>query len=73
MIIYQAEDQGCAYSIDSEGTLFYSPMYQGGGIETQDWCEVDFDTMENEYVQEVKEVQDKLIAMMKSIGEYYQC
>lgn len=73
MIIYTEENIGCAYSIDSEGTLFYSPMYQGGGIETQDWCEVDFDTIENEYVQEVKDVQDKLIAMMKSIGEYYQC
>lgn len=73
MIILTSEQHGCAYSIDSEGTLFYTPMMEGGGIETEDWCDVDFDTMENEYVQEIKDIQDKLIAMMKSIGEYYQC
>ena len=25
MIIYKAESLGCAYSIDSEGALYYSP------------------------------------------------
>ena len=73
MIILTSEQHGCAYSIDSEGTLFYTSMMEGGEIETEDWCDIDFDTMENEYVQEVKDIQDKLIAMMKSIGEYYQC
>jgi len=76
MIILTSEQHGCAYSIDSEGTLFYTSMMEGGGIETEDWCEVDFMSMfgEEEYLRfEVDDIHDKLIAMMKSIGEYYQC
>ena len=41
MIVLTAENQGCAYSIDSEGTLFYTPKYQDGSINLEDWCEVD--------------------------------
>ena len=41
MIILTVENQGCAYSIDSEGTLFYTPQYQDGSINLEDWCEVD--------------------------------
>ena len=76
MIILTSEQHGCAYSIDSEGTLFYTPMMVGGGIETMDWCEVDFMSMsgEEQSIQdEVNNVEEKLIAMSKSIGEYYQC
>ena len=41
MIVLTAENQGRAYSIDSEGTLFYTPQYQDGSINLEDWCEVD--------------------------------
>jgi hypothetical protein len=76
MIILTSEQHGCAYSIDSEGTLFYTPMMEGGGIETMDWCEVDFMSMsgEEQSIQdEVNNIEEQLITMSKSIGEYYQC
>ena len=70
MIILTSDKQGCAYSIDSEGTLFYTPMYIGGGIETQDWIEVEpVDELDEE---DVNVIHEKLIAMNKAIGEYYQ-
>ena len=70
MIILTSDNQGCAYSIDSEGTLFYTPMYIGGGIETQDWIEVEpVDELDEE---DVNVIHEKLIAMNKAIGEYYQ-
>ena len=70
MIILTSDKQGCAYSIDSEGTLYYTPMYIGGGIETQDWIEVEpVDELDEE---DVNVIHEKLIAMNKAIGEYYQ-
>ena len=75
MIIYQAENQGCAYSIDSEGTLFYTPQYQDGSINLEDWCEVDLMHLmgdEENLRLEVDEIHEQLIKMSKAIGEYYQ-
>ena len=70
MIILTSDNKGCAYSIDSEGTLYYTPMYIGGGIETQDWVEVEpVDELDEE---DVNVIHEKLIAMNKAIGEYYQ-
>ena len=61
------EEMGCAYSIDSEGTLFYSPLYKDETIKTDDWREVE----EIEY-DEQRDAQDKLIKMSKALGEYFQ-
>lgn len=69
------EDHGCAYSIDSEGTLFYTPLNQDNTIDTSDWIEVDFMSLlgEEQEIQDlVNEVHEKLITMMKSVGEYFQ-
>jgi len=56
MIIITCEQLGCAYSIDAEGTLFYSPLMVGGGLETQDWTEVDHLAM----LGEEKQIQDTI-------------
>jgi len=75
MIILTSDKQGCAYSIDSEGTLYYTPMYIGGGIETQEWSEVDLMSLlgEDENLRlEIDEIHQKLIEMSKAIGEYFQ-
>ena len=75
MNIYIAENQGCAYSIDSEGTLFYTPQYQDGTVNLEDWSEVDLMSLmgEEENLRcEVDEIHEKLIAMSKAIGEYFQ-
>ena len=75
MIVLTAENQGCAYSIDSEGTLCYTPKYQDGSINLEDWCEVDLMSLmgEDENLRlEVDQIHEQLITISKAIGEYFQ-
>ena len=75
MIFLTAENQGYASLIDSEGTLFYTPQYQDGSINLEDWCEVDLMHLmgEEENLRlEVDAIHEKLISMSKAIGEYFQ-
>ena len=72
MIVLTLEEKGCAYSIDSEGTLFYTPMSDSGAIRLDDWVDVDFHSIDEDDVTEAQEAQEKLIAMSKAIGEYFQ-
>ena len=67
MTMIICEEMGCAYSIDSEGTLFYSPLFKDGSVRTGYWTEVE----EIEY-DEQRDAQDKLIKMSKALGEYFQ-
>ena len=67
MTMIICEEMGCAYSIDSEGTLFYSPLFIDGSVRTGYWTEVE----EIEY-DEQRDAQDKLIKMSKALGEYFQ-
>ena len=67
MIVLTADNIGCAYSIDSEGTLFYSPLFKDGSVRTGYWTEVE----EIEY-DEQRDAQEKLITMSKALGEYFQ-
>ena len=75
MIIYIAENQGCAYSICSEGALYYTPLYQDGSMNVEDWSEVDLMSLmgEDENLRfEVDDIHDKLISMNKAAGLYHQ-
>ena len=75
MIIYIAENQGCAYSICSEGALYYTPLHQDGSMNVEDWTEVDLMSLmgEEENLRfEVDDIHDKLISMNKAAGFYYQ-
>ena len=75
MIVLTSEDQGCAYSICSEGALYYTPMYQDGSINVEDWCEVDLMSLmgEDENLRlEVYQIREQLITISKAVGEYFQ-
>jgi hypothetical protein len=75
MIVLTCDDHGCAYSIDSEGTLYYTPQYNDGSINVEDWDEVDHMSLlgEEEEVQAlIEEIHEQLIVISKSIGEYYK-
>ena len=75
MIVLTSENNGCAYSIDSEGTLFYTPLYQDGTMNVEDWCEVDLMHLmgEDENLRlEVDNIHNQLIGLSKAIGEYFQ-
>ena len=67
MNVLICDEMGCAYSIDSEGTLYYSPLFIDGTIKTDDWREVEH--IEHD---EQRDSQEKLITMSKALGEYYQ-
>ena len=74
MIIITCEEHGCAYSIDAEGTLFYSPLMVGGGLETEDWTEVDHMAMLGEDERDRKitnRVLEQLILANQALGWYY--
>ena len=74
-IILTSEEHGCAYTMDSEGTLLYTPMYTGGGIETEDWSEVEMNEIEamgEDITREIVNIEQQLITLMKAIGWYYQ-
>ena len=75
MTMIICEEVGCAYSIDSEGTLFYSPLFKDGSVRINYWTEVDMMNLlgEDENMRlEVNNVHEKLITMSKAIGEYFQ-
>ena len=75
MTMIICEEMGCAYSIDSEGTLFYTPQYQDGSINVEDWCEVDLMSLmgEDENLRlEVDQIHEQLITISKAVGEYFQ-
>ena len=75
LIILTSEQNGCAYTIDSEGTLFYTPMYEDNKIDSMDWIEVDYMALlgeEKEISDEINKVHEQLITLNKAIGWYYQ-
>lgn len=65
MILYIPEGHGCAYSIDSEGAMYYTPLLEGGALQLEETAEV-------EDLDDLQEIQDELIAMNKSVGFYFQ-
>jgi len=73
MILYIPEGHGCAYSIDTEGTLFSTPILEGGALYLEETDFVDREELPGGcYEPELQEIHEKLIAISKSVGEYYQ-
>lgn len=71
-VIISSEEFGCAYTVCTEGELFYAPIYEGGGIETMEFDFVDFDTMDEETAEKVERIHSALIDMMKIAGLYFR-
>ena len=67
MIIYTTDNNKGAYSIDDEGTLYYTRINKFGVMKLDDWDFVDVDEMD----EELTEIQNKLIAMNKVNGTYF--
>ena len=73
MILYIPEGHGCAYSIDSEGELFYTPILEGGTLQLEETDLVDYyDAVDNECENEINEIHDKLIELNKTAGFYFK-
>lgn len=74
MLILISEEHGCAYSVDAEGTLFYTPQMVGGAIDAEDWSEVDHMAMlgeEQQIQDQINEVHQQLIVANQALGWYY--
>ena len=74
MIIFTSELLGCAYSIDDEGCLYYTPKYMDDTINLTEWCEVELDELEGEdeeVQEEIQEIWNQLIKANQAIGCYY--
>jgi hypothetical protein len=70
MILFAPEDRSTVYTIDSEGTLYFAPIYSDDTIDFNEFNEYQpLDELDDEDMQMI---QEKLITMMKSIGEYFK-
>jgi len=70
MIILQIDGHGCVYSIDSEGTLYMTPISQSNSIRLDEWIQVEsVDELDDKVVNEI---QEQLITLEKANGTYFQ-
>ena len=71
MIIFTSDELGCAYSIDDEGALYYTPRYMNDTINLMDWCEVDLDECDEDVITEIKGIWNELIKANQAVGSFY--
>jgi hypothetical protein len=71
-ILLIPENHGCAYSIDTEGELYYAPQYQDGTVNVEEFDFVDYESMDDDERNEVEKVHNQLIDVMKTLGYYYK-
>jgi len=70
MIMLQIDGHGCVYSIDSEGTLYTTPISESNSIRLDDWVEVEsVDELDDKVINEI---QEQLITLEKANGTYFQ-
>ena len=69
MILYIPEGHGCAYSIDAEGAMYYTPLLEGGTLYLEETAEVEYNDLQE---KDLQEIQQQLIAMNQSVGVYYR-
>jgi hypothetical protein len=71
-VIVSSEEFGCAYTVCTEGELFYAPVYEDGSISTMEFDFVDFDSMDEETAEKVERIHSVLIDMMSRAGLYFR-
>lgn len=72
-VFLTVEKHGCIYTVCTEGELFYAPIYSDRTVNLEEFDMVDFyDARDNDMEEELNEIQDALIDMMKRAGLYFQ-
>ena len=70
-VFLTVEEHGCVYTVDTEGELFFAPLYQDNSVSLEEFDMVNFG--ENDYDdKELEEVQECLCKMMQTAGLYFQ-
>lgn len=70
-VFLTVENHGCVYTICTEGELFYSPIYQNGTVNFDEFDIVDFDDSDVDS-EELEEIQAALIDMSQRAGLYFK-
>jgi len=70
-VFLTAEEHGCVYTVDSEGELFYTPLYQDGSANLEEFDFVDFEESDAGDEQ-LEEIQEVLCKMMQVAGLYFR-
>jgi hypothetical protein len=70
-VFLTVENHGCVYTICTEGELFSAPMYENGSVNFNEFDVVYFDETDVDQ-EELEEIQNALIDMMKRAGLYFQ-
>ena len=60
-VIVSSEEFGCAYTVCTEGELFYAPIHENGDVSVMEFDFVDFDTMDEETAEKVERIHSALI------------
>ena len=71
-VIVSSEEFGCAYTVCTEGELFYAPLHENGSVNSSEFDFVDFDTMDEETAKKVEKIHSALIDMMQIAGLYFR-
>jgi len=71
-VIVSSEEFGCAYTVCTEGELFYAPIHENGDVSVMEFDFVDFDTMDEETAEKVERIHSALIDMMQRAGLYFR-
>jgi len=62
-VFLTVEEHGCVYTVDTEGELFFAPLYQDNSVSLEEFDVVD---------KELEEIQECLCKMMQTAGLYFQ-
>jgi len=70
-VFLTVEEHGCVYTVDTEGELFFAPMYQDGTVSLEEFDAVEFGQTDYDD-KELEEIQGCLCKMMQTAGLYFQ-
>jgi len=70
-VFLTVEEHGCVYTVDTEGELFFAPLYQDNSVSLEEFDVVDFEMSDTDD-KELEEIQECLCKMMQTAGLYFK-
>jgi hypothetical protein len=70
-VFLTVEEHGCVYTVDTEGELFFAPLYQDNSVSLEEFDFVDFEVSDTDD-KELEEIQECLCKMTQTAGLYFK-
>jgi len=70
-VFLSVKNHGCIYTMCTEGEMFSAPIYKNNTVNLEEFDIVDFWESEED-AEQLEEIQNTLIDMMKLAGLYFQ-